>query len=151
MSTQTTMPEWVQKQLIADGALDRNGRGGRAIIHTCRRCPQAIVDGWDGTGNRQGKGPSGLFVTCDPIPLNPLGEALARLGGRYVLQLERQTGRLELHDRDSHPAGTSRCDVVTEHRCGWPPMPANCRAPTQLHPRLVSAPIRPGADVPAPF
>jgi len=67
-------------------------------------------------------------VRVSPVPLNPLGEMLARLAGLQTFELHREGEHCCLYERDRwHIAGRAagelvycwRVDVLTEHRCGW--------------------------------
>lgn len=133
-------PTWLRDHLIRAGAITETGASRRANIRTCPACRARILVGLD---DIQGA----LEVRADPVPLSPLGEALAHLAGARTLALHREGGRFVLDrraDRDitKRPAGTAdREDVVREHRCetgltlpetapttfpeAAPPLPAN--------------------------
>jgi hypothetical protein len=109
-----TMSNWLIRHLETIGALgpDRVGRSAR--LHHCNRCGRYILTGLDNDL-------CALVAHADPIPLSPLGEALALIGGRSTYTLHQMTGRLELQARhrwqiEGSPAGT-RYDVLPAHSC----------------------------------
>lgn len=97
-----------------------NGIGRRVRATACPTCRQPTLTGLDADT-------AAFTATADPAPLDPLGEALAVLAGRTTYELHHAGSRLELERRDSFamrtPAG-AKTDVLAEHRCGAPPLPA---------------------------
>lgn len=111
------IPTWLRQHLIDTGHLTETGTSRRARPKT-HHCGALILTGLD-DDRCAGE------ATTDPLPLTPLGEALAHLEGRTTYQLTRR-GRLELDQRNqwaitAHPAGTGPFDVLREHRCDTPP------------------------------
>lgn len=113
-----TLPAWLLKQLEDQGYIV-GGATRAARLRRCPTCTTTVLAALDAdTCARR--------VTADPLPLSPLGEALALIGGRATYALWYWGGRLELNHRTSFhikgtPAGTTdRFDVVAEHRCGYP-------------------------------
>lgn len=101
----------------------RTARPGR-----CRTCKATILRGLDADL-------CAFPTTADPIPLSPIGEALALLAGRQTFHLRRTPGTtdLQLDRRDQwqiagQPAATPDslfpADTVAEHKCWSPPLPA---------------------------
>jgi hypothetical protein len=122
------MPEWLVRHLETIGAMgnDRIGRGARPA--RCRHCSCSILTGLDGDR-------AAGVARVDPLPLAPMGEALAILAGRSTYALHVGAGRCELQIRDQWqiagtPAGT-RYDVMAAHVCGGPNLP---EAPTVNRP-----------------
>ena len=130
---------WLKQHLIATGVIDDNGIGRRAVVRTCVTCRATILTGLDADT-------AALTVRVDPIPLSPLGEALARVDGRPTYWLHRDGGRLVLDLRDAwnihaRPAGTRLGeDILRAHQCGSPPVAGPLEAETQ-HPSARPAPI----------
>lgn len=106
---------WLLGHLQRAGHVTETGASRRAKVKKCR-CGQAIIVGlsdevcaWE--------------ARVDGVPLSPLGEALARVEGRWTYQLTKGGDRFVLDWRDASkivfwPAGTKdRCDVLREHRC----------------------------------
>lgn len=116
------IPDWLARHLEDTGKLgpDRIGRAARA--HRCKDCGQLILTGLD---NDMCAG----VAHADPIPLAPLGEALALIAGRRTYALHRGADRFELVLRYSHqiagaPAGTRPHDVLAEHDCSATNLPS---------------------------
>jgi hypothetical protein len=128
------IPDWLAKHLEDTGKLgpDRIGRAARA--HHCKTCGQLILTGLD---NDMCAG----VADADPVPLAPLGEALAIIAGRNTYALRKTVDRLELQLRDSwqiagDPAGTTRYDVVAQHSCdavNLPTLPSVLAPPAAAH------------------
>lgn len=119
-SVTTTMPDWLVRHLQNIGAMGNDRVGRRAHATRCRYCPCSILVGLDGDR-------CAWVARVDPLPLSPIGEVLAILGGRRTYALHAGIGRLELVARDrwqieGAPAGT-RYDVVAAHVCGAVPLP----------------------------
>lgn len=110
------MSTWLRDHLIRTGHMTETGISRRARIRRCRRCSSHILTGLDADV-------CAIEANADPVPLSPLGEALAVLEGRITWSLHSEGGRWVLDVRDplhiaAHPAGTrGREDVVREHRC----------------------------------
>lgn len=118
------LPEWLVRHLQTIGAIgnDRVFRAARPA--RCRHCACPVLTGLD--ADRMA-----WVATVDPLPLAPIGEALALLAGRSTYALHVGVGRCELQIRDrwqiqGSPAGT-RYDVMATHVCGGPWLP---QAPT---------------------
>lgn len=107
----------------AQRAIDTLGYGPgitrRAHPHRCHKCGAMTVRGLDADV-------AATDAICDPIPLSPLGEALAYL--RPAQRFQGQTyalvhlSRYELERRDAaiiayKPAGSPRQDVLRSHVC----------------------------------
>lgn len=132
--------------LIRTGRATETGLTRRARLRTCP-CTQVILAALDDDT-------CALEVHADPIPLTPLGEALAHIEGRWTYMLTRAGGGWTLDRRDAskithRPAGTQpRCDVVREHRCRTPRPGDPLTAATSFAEAL--APTYP-PNSPAPF
>jgi hypothetical protein len=122
---------WLRDHLIRTGRMTERGITRRARIRTCRRCNADVLAGLDNfTG--------ALEVAADPVPLSPLGEAVALAKGHRTFALHQEAGSWVLDRRDDehiahHPAGTrTHEDVVPSHVCGtaWTgPLTAPTRFP----------------------
>jgi len=123
---------WLRQHLYSLGIIDERGIGRRAHPRTCRTCKATILTGLDDDR-------CALTVEVDPIPLTPVGEAIAQVEGRRTYWLHRDGGRLVLDLREASqirawPAGTRLGqDILRQHRCWTPPVAAPLEAPTQ-HP-----------------
>ena len=109
----------IRAMLEAQGLMvDRMTR--RVSARTCRECHAPILAAIAGDV-------AGIPAYVDPVPLSPLGEALAVLCGRYTCSLRPAARGLRLDLRDSYhiteAAGSGRYDVVAQHRCGAAPLP----------------------------
>lgn len=118
----STRPEsrpshWLLGHLVAAGHLTESGLSRRARIRYCESCKAAVLAGLDDDE-------CAIEVAVDPVPLNPLGEALAAVEGRRTYRLRSEGGRYVLDPRTARgitrrPAGsTPRADVLRAHRCG---------------------------------
>lgn len=132
MTHREGLAPWLKQHLIAQGILDENGIGRRAVVRTCPTCKATTITGLDDDT-------AALTARVDPHPLTPLGEALALIDGRPTYRLHRDGGRLVLDTRthldiQAHPAGTRLGeDILRTHHCGSPPIVGPLEAPTQ-HP-----------------
>lgn len=112
-----TAPTWLRDHLIRAGHMTETGLTRRAKIRHCARCGLAVLSGLD---NYTGA----LEAAADPIPLSPLGEAMALIAGHRTFGLHQEGGTWVLDRRDPddiahYPAGTrDREDVVPSHVCG---------------------------------
>lgn len=116
----TTIPTWLRQHLEATGLWNTDGVSRTARPTSCRKCGAIVMRGLDDRV-------AGLVATADPTPITPLGEALAQLDGRWTYRLSWRAGHYELDDRDewaiqARPAGT--VEVLAQHRCHSPPLPA---------------------------
>lgn len=116
------IPDWLARHLEDTGKLGRDRISRAARAHRCKHCGRFILTGLD---NNMCAG----VADVDPVPLAPLGEALAIIAGRSTYALRKTPGRLELQLRDSwqitgKPAGTTRFDVVAQHTCDAINLPA---------------------------
>lgn len=128
-----TMPDWLARHLEDTGKLgpDRIGRAAKA--HRCKDCGQLILTGLDDDM-------CAIVANADPIPLAPLGEALALIAGRRTYALHATAGRLELvrrYDKQitGAPAGTRPYDVLAQHTCdavNLPSLPSAHARPAAL-------------------
>lgn len=106
--------------LVTQGHIAPNGTGRRAQARRCPHCRHNVIVGDDDER-------CALTATCDPQPLTPLGEALARVDGLATYNLAAIRGGYQLWYRgpehiEGKPAGTNpREDVLRQHRCGNPP------------------------------
>lgn len=124
---------WLRDHLVASGHLTETGLARRAWLRPChgRGCRSLVLAGLDAD-----------FAACeayvDPVPLSTLGEALAVIEGRRTYSLAKAGGGWVLDGRDHHritfaPAGSrTRLDVVREHRCRSPKLPAALVAPSSF-------------------
>lgn len=96
----------------------------RAHPHRCHKCGAWTVRGLDADV-------AATDAICDPIPLSPLGEALAYLRPAQRSQLQTyalvHNSRYELERRDAaiiadKPAGSPRQDVLRSHVCNDRPL-----------------------------
>ena len=107
---------------VLEAVAARSGGGSRRV--NLSRCPSC---GWPALRGADADR-CGAVVRVDPVPLTPLGEALALVRGMetFTLHLESDMWVLDYRDpwgRAADPAGGLwRADVVPEHRCGylWP-------------------------------
>lgn len=140
--------QWLLDHLVQSGHVTESGLTRKARVRSCPgRCGQQLLSGLDDPAT------CALEVRVDPVPLSPLGEALAVVEGRYTVALHREAGRLVLDPRSPYdiaarPAGTGdREDVMRQHRCGDPP-PTGALAAPSTHPE--AGPQTPVDDEP-PF
>lgn len=118
------MSHWgfIQAKLEREG-YTTGGIGRRVQARTCRTCHAKVLAGADGDT-------CGRVCHVDPVPVNAAGEALAVLTGRYTVAMWKARDGYQLEPRDQFairrsPAGTStRYDVLAEHVCGAPALPA---------------------------
>jgi hypothetical protein len=125
-----TIPEPVRQALIDAGKLTEDGLGRAAQLRTCPRCRQWVVVGVD--HHR-----CALTVTCDPVDLDPIGEAVAVLAGRNTYEL---WGK-EIERRDAFKiSGGQHQPVIAAHQCGTTayPTPSIIRL---FVPATVTAPL----------
>lgn len=128
------IPDWLAKHLEDTGKLGRDRIGRAARAHRCKDCGHLILTGLD---NDMCAG----VAHADPIPLQPLGEALAQISGRRTYALHQTSGRLELVLRydlqiTGAPAGTRPYDVLAEHTCdavNLPSKPSVYAGPAAAH------------------
>lgn len=119
-STRPGPSTWLVTHLVSTGHLTESGVSRRARIRACR-CGKPVLVGLDDDT-------CAFEVHTDPVPLNPLGEMLARLEHRATFDLRREGGGWVLDHRDhrritARPAGTRpRSDVVREHQCHTRPV-----------------------------
>lgn len=118
------MPDWLVRHLQTIGAMGNDRIGRQARTSRCVKCRAVILVGLDGDR-------CGWVARVDPLPLAPIGEAVALLAGRSSYALRIGVGVCELQYRDrwqilGSPAGT-RFDVLAEHACGAGSLPS---APT---------------------
>lgn len=116
------VPGVTRRQHPAAHLDSRNPRGVRA--KWCQ-CGQPVIRGLNDDD-------AAWVVTCDPGPLTPLGEAIARIQGRGTFELRRVNGTYQLLRRDrltirSRPPGEriwcGNIDVIAEHACYSFPLP----------------------------
>lgn len=118
------IPTWLQRHLEATGRWNSDGVARRVSGGHCLDCRAQVIRGLDSD-------PAGLPVTCDPQPLDQLGEALALVAGRSTYGLTRTADRWQLDQRSRwRIAGGRRALVLAAHRCGAPPLPAEPPEPT---------------------
>lgn len=121
---------WLLGHLVAAGHLTESGLSRRARIRTCS-CGQAVLAGLDDEI-------LAFEVQVDPVPVSPIGEALALIEGRRTFSLAREGGRYVLDPRTAadilhHPAGTHpRRDVLRAHRCGTGELPEQLACATNF-------------------
>lgn len=120
----TPMPSYVRENLTANGVLNPHGQGRAAGAATCQHCKRTVIRGDD--HHRVA-----LLATCDPTPVDTEGELQALLAGRKTYALNWVGSRYELTRRlainiTSKPANarTADFDVLAEHKCGAPQIPA---------------------------
>ena len=112
-----TMPAHIRLHLEHQGILTPDGISRRAHTRYCRHCRRPVMTGLDHDH-------VAATATCDPTPLDALGELTALMNGRptYELTWTRERGYV-LDHRDQfrirgRPAGTWRDgDVLAEHKC----------------------------------
>lgn len=140
-----TMPDWLFAKLVKDGTITPGGITRKAKPRRCQ-CGVLLLAGLDH--------PTTCARECrvDPVALNPLGEALARVEGRYTVSLNSEGGAWVLNERydlqiADKPAGTGRReDILRQHRCGTY-VPPELAAPSTFPESRSPLP----ADAPAPF
>jgi hypothetical protein len=129
---ETAWPLWLIRHLQNIGAMGNDRVGRRARPSRCRHCGWPILVGLDADR-------CAWVAEVDPLPLAPLGEALALLSGRTTYALFVGAGVCELQVRDrwqieGSPAGT-RNDVYAAHTCDairLPSAPSVNRLPEPL-------------------
>lgn len=124
--------------------------GGRtARPDRCRHCKAPILRGLD-------ENLCAFQIAVDPAPLAAIGEVLALLDGRSTVTAHRDRSNIILTRRNQwaisrHPAGqpdrVQPYDVLAEHHCGSPPLPAIDSALTGRIP----LPYDDSPDAPPPF
>lgn len=120
------IPTWLRRQLETAGRWNTDGVGRALSGGRCRSCKQPVVRGLDDDV-------AALAVTCDPRPVDELGEALALMQGRRTFAVASRGGRLLVDPREPLAIAARRpADVLAEHRCGSPPLPA---APQPANPQ----------------
>jgi hypothetical protein len=109
------IPTWL-KQRIGEPT---RGRGCRAT--KCIVCKTDVLAGFD-------EDVMAMPAIADPTPLSPLGEALALIEGRCSYELDRHGAGLALwlrtHWRIEAAPASDQVIVLTDHRCGAPPLPS---------------------------
>lgn len=114
------MEVWLTDHLIRAGYMSETGSTRRLRLRSCRGCGEKVANGLDDVI-------CAFEVDADPVPLSPLGEALAMLEGRRTVAVHREGDRYVLDQRDAEhvakrPAGSgTREDVLRLHSCGTPP------------------------------
>lgn len=126
------IPTWLQRQLEAAGRWNTDGIGRALSSGRCRTCLAQVLRGLDGDR-------CALPRTCDPQPVDQLGEALALIGERATFTLTHSSGRWQIDSRDVYRIRLGKPGaVLAEHRCHAPPLPAAPlppdRAPTTGEP-----------------
>jgi len=129
------MAEWLVRHLETIGAMGPDRIGRTARRSRCVKCGRAILTGLD-------RDRVAGVAHVDPLPLAPIGEALALMSGRRTYALHVGIGLCELQIRDhwqitGSPAGT-RLDVLAEHTCDAVNLPS-----------AVSVNVRRSAPLPA--
>lgn len=125
------MDTWLRDHLIRSGHMTEDGVTRKARIRTCPTCHHQILVGLDDVQ-------CALEVHADPMPLSPVGEAVALLSNRRTVNLRREGGGWVIDRRDDHdiaatPAGTAtRTDVLGQHHCATGPPPPALRAPSSF-------------------
>lgn len=111
------IPPWLQRQLEAKGRWNSDGISRGIHAGRCRTCTAPVVRGLDADV-------AGLPVTCDPQPVDSLGEAIALVGGRGTYTLALIAGRWQVSHRDQWRIAARRADhVLASHQCDSPPLP----------------------------
>lgn len=97
---------------VSLASLDRKfGASSRCRAYKCR-CGAAVLEGWDADW--------GAFrAAVDPVPLGPVGVAVAKLQRRRVYRLVK-AGKAKL-TAGPVPRVPGSFDWVAAHRCGWDP------------------------------
>lgn len=129
-----TIPRWLQTHLENTGRWDTDGIHRAVTTRLCKVCKTRVLTGLDDDA-------CAAPATVDPTPLDTTGEALALLAGRATYDLTRRGDRYELDHRSpltirTHPPGSRPSDVLTDHRCHAPSLPA---APSAHQPRPAPA------------
>ena len=111
-----SLPKWLQQRL----GTPTRGRGVRHVkcAFGCRR---DVLAGFD-------EDVAASLAIVDPVPLSPLGEALARIEGRVTYRLGRHNDGSALWQRTalnitSAPA-SAEAIVFADHKCGHAPLPS---------------------------
>lgn len=99
------IPAWLQRTLA--------GRHHRAAaLRLCTKCKAPVIVGLDADH-------CALTAECDPIPLTPLGEAIALITGRRTYTLTPGPDRKELDYRDEWRIQTpTKNPILAQHKCG---------------------------------
>lgn len=118
-----TLPNWL-KERIGTPTRGRGAKPARCIV-----CRADVLAGMN-------EDTSAFATITDPIPLSPLGEALALLDGRRTYRLARHNQGLALWvrthwDIQGHPASDENI-TLTDHKCGAPPLPTITIKPIPL-------------------
>lgn len=118
-----TLPNWLKERI----GTPTRGRGTKPT--KCIVCKADVLAGFDNDTCAQA-------AITDPNPLSPLGEALALIDKRRTYELSRHGAGLALYHRDHwqisgrHPSDT--IIVLTDHKCGTPPLPGITINPNPL-------------------
>lgn len=120
------IPTWLATHIATLTGVNPTGVTRRARPGRCPDCNTWILTGLDHDR-------IAATATADPQPLNPTGEAIARLTGRATYDLTDKP-RLTLDNRESwtiaaHPPSPSRY-VVAQHRCHAPLPNLDAEPPT---------------------
>lgn len=111
------IPTWLRRHLEETGRWNTGGIGRAIRSGTCTRCPEQVIRALDSDV-------AAIPATCDPQPVDQLGEALALIAGRTTYTLHRHPGGWQLDPRDEWRIRAGRPgSVLAEHRCHAPPLP----------------------------
>lgn len=110
-----TLAPWLLRHLETTGRANTDGISRTLTTGLCRTCQQPVVRGLDDDR-------CALPTTCDPQPVDELGELLALATGRGTYDLRRSAGRYQIDRRHQWRISGRRNDipVLAEHKCGAP-------------------------------
>lgn len=121
----TLTADRLRAHLITTGVITESGVSRAAKLRACTHCGHPVIRALDGDV-------LAFDVSCDPDPIDPLGEVLALAAGRRTYDAIPTKTRLELEPRHpAHITGPHRYPVLAEHRCGQPLPAAADRAQRQ--------------------
>ena len=108
-------PKWLLRHLDENGYIDITTGAARKARPAKCKCGKWVIRALNNDM-------CAWAVDCDPEPLTPEGEALARIAGIAVYELNTWAGRPQLDHRwrwsiAAHPAGSRDTDVVAQHDC----------------------------------
>lgn len=125
---------WLRTYLETTGRANTDGIGRVVRVGLCRDCGAQVVRGLDDEI-------CAIPVTCDPTPIDTLGEALATITARRTYDLTGPARRPNLDPRrPDHIRRPRRYPVLVTHLCGQP-LPAD----------TTPAPPRPAPTDEVPF
>lgn len=112
----SSLPAWLDQHVRTITGRPAGSRWAR--LSRCHHCRAQILTGLDNDI-------AAFDARADPTPTNEIGEALARLDGRYTYSLTRTKDRYKLIRRDRWQilGDSTHVDILAEHKCHAPLLP----------------------------